>query len=128
MSGLRIHGPILILLLLLAACAAPIGPGDPGLRAYLAVSHHLTDAEKAALLEGRPFLGMTLQEANYALRPAGARREGLGAGESAQDFWATYEDADGALWAVRFAGGPPRRAVEFVPYVGQTLALPAPTP
>lgn len=114
--------------LLGTACGPPIGPGDPGLQAYLSASHHLSDSEKSALLEGRPFLGMTLQEANYAMRTAGARRQPLGPGETARNFWVVYRARDGALWAVHFAGPPPLRAVEFVPYEGQTLPPPAPAP
>ena len=52
-----------------AACVTP-REVSPELAAYLDSASHLTDEQRQAMLAGRPFVGMTVQEANLAMTPA----------------------------------------------------------
>lgn len=102
---------LLVALALPAACAtAPAR--DPALVAYLESADHLDDAQRRALLEGRPFEGMTPEEADLALRFESA--DVLWYGDETESAVAFYQGRDGR-YALRFAGSPPR-VVDWILY------------
>jgi hypothetical protein len=72
-------------------------------RAYLESADHLTPEQAQAMLEGRPFEGMTLPEATLAMQllEASTTRDGLTLG-------AIFLGADGRRYHIDFRGDPPR--------------------
>jgi hypothetical protein len=86
----------------LLACSSPAAaPEDPVL-AYLRRASHLSESDRDALLARRPFVGMTLEEAELAL----VLEDRLATVDD-RPILAVFGDGRGRRYTVRFGGSPP---------------------
>jgi hypothetical protein len=95
------------------ACASPASPRAEGsaaaaredVRAYVEAARHLSAEQEQAMLDGRPFEGMTLPEAKLAMQllEVTAARDG-------RALSATFLGGDGRRYYADFQGDPPRIA------------------
>lgn len=80
-------------------------PPQEQLDRYIQAADHLTDKQKKDLARRRPFVGMTLGEANLAMY-----RESIDAVLSGRAFQAVYVGEAGVKYYLYFQGEPPRVA------------------
>jgi hypothetical protein len=80
-------------------------PPQEQLDKYIQTADHLTDKQKKDLARRRPFVGMTLEEANLAMY-----RESVDPVLSRQAFRAVYVGEAGVKYYLYFQGEPPRVA------------------
>jgi len=97
------------LLLTYGGCASSPGqskislPSQERLNNYIQTADHLTEKQKKDLARRRPFVGMTLEEANLAMY-----RESTDAVLSGKAFRAVYVGDAGIRYYLDFQGDPPR--------------------
>jgi hypothetical protein len=113
-------GPVMLVALALPVACASAPASDPALVAYVESASHLDESQRRALLEGRPFEGMTAEEAELVLLPEGA--EVLWLGEGMESAIAFYRGRAGR-YALRFEGSPPR-VVDWVLYPEEDPSAP----
>ena len=78
-------------------------PPQERLDRYLRTADHLTDKQKKELARRRPFVGMTMDEANLAMH-----QESIGSGLSGKAFRAVYVGESGVKYYLYFQGDPLR--------------------
>lgn len=91
---------------LLIACAAEPrvpAPVKAKVQRYVEKAGHLDDNEMEAMLSGRPFVGMTVEEADLAME-----REQCECRLDGRPMRATYRGGGGARYYLDFRGEPPR--------------------
>jgi hypothetical protein len=93
---------LLPILAVLALACATTSSVDAELTAYVASADHLSAEQKQAMLGHRPFPGMSVAEAELAMKPVGST---LVVNEHVTR--ARYE-GDGVVYDVEFGGDPPR--------------------
>jgi hypothetical protein len=80
-------------------------PPQEQLDSYIQTADHLTDKQKKDLARRRPFVGMTLEEANLSMY-----RESVDSILSGRTFRAVYVGEAGVKYYLYFQGEPPRVA------------------
>ena len=78
-------------------------PPQEQLDRYIKTADHLTDKQEKELARRRPFVGMTLDEANLAMH-----QESVDSVLSGQAFRAVYVGESGIKYYLYFQGDPPR--------------------
>ena len=78
-------------------------PSQERLDNYIQTANHLTEEQKKKLARRRPFVGMTMEEANLAMY-----RESTDAVLSGKAFRAVYIGDAGIRYYLEFQGDPPR--------------------
>lgn len=78
-------------------------PPQERLNSYIQTADHLTDRQKKDLARRRPFVGMTLEEANLAMY-----QESTNTVLSGKAFRAVYIGDAGIRYYLEFQGDPPR--------------------
>lgn len=89
----------------------------PSIDHYLESARHLSEAQREALVHGRPFVGMTWREVGLAMVPD----KGI-VSFDARPLIGTFADRIGQRYELEFAGSPPT-VIDWLRVPGDELKL-----